>query len=84
MPNFTSCAVVLYLWRHMKSVEDSGLVSPRLQRQIKMTISTGAPSLPPLILDENTWNAELCSLSWMWIGLDIVCTIISLLGQQFT
>ncbi|KAL6484123.1 hypothetical protein MHYP_G00061680 [Metynnis hypsauchen] len=40
--------------------------------------SAGAPSLPLLILDENTWNSELCSLRWMWIGLDVVCTIISL------
>ncbi|KAL6484120.1 hypothetical protein MHYP_G00061650 [Metynnis hypsauchen] len=40
--------------------------------------SAGAPSLPQLILDENTWNSELCSLRWMWIGLDVVCTIISL------
>ncbi|XP_036430663.1 uncharacterized protein LOC118810743 [Colossoma macropomum] len=35
----SSCATVLYLWRHMKNVEESGLVSPRLQRQIKMTIT---------------------------------------------
>ncbi|KAL7882332.1 hypothetical protein AOLI_G00091810 [Acnodon oligacanthus] len=35
----SSCAVVLYLWRHMKNMEDSGLVSPRLQRQIKMIIT---------------------------------------------
>ncbi|XP_037395047.1 uncharacterized protein LOC119263592 [Pygocentrus nattereri] len=35
----SSCATVLYLWRHMKNMEKSGLVSPRLQRQIKMTIT---------------------------------------------
>ncbi|XP_036430675.1 taste receptor type 2 member 42-like [Colossoma macropomum] len=35
----SSYATVLYLWRHIKNVEESGLVSPRLQRQIKMTIT---------------------------------------------
>uniref|UniRef100_A0AAR2JLP8 Taste receptor type 2 n=1 Tax=Pygocentrus nattereri TaxID=42514 RepID=A0AAR2JLP8_PYGNA len=35
----SSCAVVLYLWRHMKNMEDSGLISPSLQRRIKMTIT---------------------------------------------
>ncbi|KAG9271601.1 taste receptor type 2 member 8-like [Astyanax mexicanus] len=32
-------ATVLYLWRHMKNLEESGVSSPRLQRQIKIIIA---------------------------------------------
>ncbi|XP_072542453.1 uncharacterized protein [Salminus brasiliensis] len=35
----SSFATVLYLWRHMKNVEESGVSSPRLQRQIKVIIT---------------------------------------------
>ncbi|XP_072542445.1 uncharacterized protein [Salminus brasiliensis] len=36
----SSFATVLYLWRHMKNVEESGVSSPRLQRQIKVIITS--------------------------------------------
>ncbi|XP_049341070.1 uncharacterized protein LOC125804981 [Astyanax mexicanus] len=35
----SSFATVLYLWRHMKNLEESGISSPRLQRQIKIIIT---------------------------------------------
>ncbi|XP_036430595.1 taste receptor type 2 member 8-like [Colossoma macropomum] len=37
----SSCATVLYLWRHMKSMEESSssFSSPRLQKQMRVTIT---------------------------------------------
>ncbi|XP_036428261.1 LOW QUALITY PROTEIN: taste receptor type 2 member 114-like [Colossoma macropomum] len=85
----SSCAVVLYLWRHMKNVEESGLVSPRLQRQIKMTI-TGitVQALLHFLCSfwNNTWNSELYifpEVNVDWNG-HIVCTIISLYSSGTT
>ncbi|KAL6484121.1 hypothetical protein MHYP_G00061660 [Metynnis hypsauchen] len=78
----SSCAVVLYLWRHMKNVEDSGLVSPRLQRQIKMTI-TGitVQALLHLLCSDGVIIFQIIlqytDMDVDWNG-NILCTIISL------
>ncbi|XP_034160717.2 uncharacterized protein LOC117597436 [Pangasianodon hypophthalmus] len=35
----SSCATVIYLWKHLKNMKESNtLSSPRFQRQIRMTI----------------------------------------------
>ncbi|XP_049341327.1 taste receptor type 2 member 8-like [Astyanax mexicanus] len=76
----SSFATVLYLWRHMKNLEESGVSSPRLQRQIKVIITS--------ILIQATLNF-LCSVGVLideilseYTGVDsdglILFTIISL------
>lgn len=71
----SSCATVIYLWKHLKNMEESSTISsPRFQRQIRMTIiSIAMHALINLI----------CSLGFFIAAnydetLNVLCTIVSM------
>ncbi|XP_066542046.1 uncharacterized protein [Hoplias malabaricus] len=75
-------ATVHYLWRHMKNVEESGLFSARLQRQMKMTIiNITAQLLMNFLFSDGTVITEIVAnfsaVFFDWNGY-IICTLISL------
>ncbi|XP_017546940.2 uncharacterized protein LOC108423848 [Pygocentrus nattereri] len=77
----SSCATVLYLWRHMKNMEDSSRSSPHLQSQMRVTI-TGIVQILLyflcsvwLIIDDIAYHLASADFD---SKAHIICTVITL------